>query len=89
MIATVCRKKQFVSTHTTPTSMALDNILTVFGPQRRVLVLDEELSKAPSAHSYVISEVGELLDLHDRVDFVLSALEPNFIADLLIGGGSK
>jgi len=81
-IANVCSEKKFESVLTA--SMAIRLLKNVFGADRPVLILIDELVKAPlGSQAEIMGEIGGLLDVYDDVDIVVSSLAPTFITDLV------
>ena len=56
----------------------------VFGSERPVLLLIDEISRAKNSVA-VATSFGEVLDLIGDCDVVVSALSPGFVADLMSG----
>ena len=70
--------------------MAIHILQKVFGHDRPILILIDELSKAgetlSSGLNSIIRQVEELLDAYDNLDVVVSSLAPSsYISDLLNG----
>ena len=64
---------------------AIDTLRALYGADRRVLVMVDEVSKArPEGADFVIlTEIGELLDEYESVDVLVSSLSPQYLKILL------
>ena len=66
---------------------AVDVLRLLYGTDRRVLVIVDEISKAApiGADGYVLSTLASLLDRYDIVDILISSLSPQYITNLAKG----
>ena len=64
---------------------AVDIIRGLFGEQRLMLIIVDELSKAGKYDATAIKELGEILSNDDRTDILVSSLSPVYIDTLLTG----
>ena len=66
---------------------AVDVLRVLYGTDRRVLVMVDEISKATpiGADARVMTTLGTILDQYDMVDVLISSLSPQYITNLATG----